>query len=214
MSTQKISVLLSCDQILVRQCWKLMLSSHSCFEVVAESGTGEETIEAARQWQPAVVVIDFDMPGVDGLEITQYIHAAVPASRVVGISAYAHAGYALKVLQAGAAAYITKDSSVKELFKALTEAPGGTQYLCTGLRHHITNGAVLNEEREAPGSELTARERQIIRMIREGHSSPFIARRLSISYRTVESHRYNILKKLQLKNTVALVNFVNRYQVC
>jgi DNA-binding NarL/FixJ family response regulator len=132
-----------------------------------------------------------------------------PASRIIGISMHSQPAYAKKMLQIGARGYVTKNSSKEEMITAIMEVHNGNKYICDEIKNNISE-LVLEENKDVPNvNALTEREIQIINLIKEGQSSKEIAVSLNISLKTVEVHRHNILKKLKLKNSASLVNFIN-----
>jgi DNA-binding NarL/FixJ family response regulator len=206
-----ISILLALDQALVRQSWNLILSSQPRYRIVGECCTGDQALELVRQTLPDIVVIDFDMPGTDGLEVSRLIRTSSPATSVIVVSSQGLAAYACRVLQDGNRGFITKHSSIKELFAAINEVLAGRAYICEEIKYKIASQVIYGEGAFSAFNSLTTREKEIVRMVKQGQPSVQIARQLSISSKTVETHRYNILKKLKLKNTIALVNFANHH---
>lgn len=211
---ETINILLACPQTLVRQSWNVLLSSYYRIRIIGEATTPEQTIALARALQPAVVVVDLDFPDADIVGFCRHLRAEAPHSRVVAISGVAEPLLAQRVLEAGAMGYITRHSPVKELFGAVIQVSHGNPYICCSIIRQFTR-SLFRDERMAPRtSRLTNREIEVIRMVRQGRSSAGIAEALSLSLKTVERHRYNILKKLQVKNTVSLINLVHEHQVC
>lgn len=209
-----ISFLIADDHALIRQTWDILLSTHSRYQVIGESSTGEQAVALAGQLRPDIVIMDINMPDVDGLEATRRIRLCAPATRVIGVSAHTQPAFARRMLQSGAWGYVTKSSSTKEFFAAIAAVLQGTRYFCEEIKNSITEQALSGEDLPAPVQSLTPRELEIIGLIKEGLPSVQISKRLFVSVKTVEVHRYNILKKLKLKNTAALVNYIHRHQVC
>jgi DNA-binding NarL/FixJ family response regulator len=206
---EKITLIIVDDHRLIRDTWKFMLSQDSRFEVLADTGDPEESVELARQLRPHIILMDINMTPINGFEATERIRKVSPTSKVIGISMYAQPAYAKKMLQLGARGYVTKNSSREELIKAILEVYHGNKFICDEIKNNISE-MVLEESRDLPNVNLlTEREIEIINLIREGHSSREIAGHLSISLKTVEVHRHNVLKKLKLKNAASLVNFIN-----
>jgi DNA-binding NarL/FixJ family response regulator len=177
--------------------------------VVAECGDAQEAVEMARTKRPHVVLMDINMTPFSGLEATQRIRKISPGSKVIGVSMHSQPAYAKKMLQMGARGYVTKNSSKEEMIKAILEVNHGNKYICDEIKNIISE-QLLDEKEDSPNiNALTEREMQIINFIKEGLSSKEIATNLNISLKTVEVHRHNILKKLKLKNSASLVNFIN-----
>ena len=206
---EKITLIIVDDHRLIRDTWKFMLSQDGRFEVLADTGDPEESVELARQLRPNIILMDINMTPINGFEATERIRKVSPTSKVIGISMYAQPAYAKKMLQLGARGYVTKNSSREELIKAIIEVYHGNKFICDEIKNNISE-MVLEESRDLPNVNLlTEREIEIINLIREGYSSREIAGHLSISLKTVEVHRHNVLKKLKLKNAASLVNFIN-----
>lgn len=208
----KITILIADDHTLVRETWSFILNNDDRFQVVAESGSGEDAVELARQLRPSVVIMDINLPGINGIEATQLIRKYSPLSKILGVSLHTQPTYARKMIQKGAMGYVTKNSSRDEMFKAIIEIHSGRKYICNEIKN-ILSEQVINGEESVGVNALSQREIEIITYIKKGFSSKEIAERLDISVKTVEVHRYNILKKLSLKNSAALVNFINNSQM-
>lgn len=209
---EKITILIADDHTLVRETWSFILNNDPRFFVIAECGTGEEAIELAKNLRPAVVIMDINLPGLNGIEATQLIRKYSPSSKVLGVTLHTQPTYARKMMQKGALGYVTKNSSREELFRAIVEVYEGKKYVCDEIKNIISE-QVIGEGQQCGVNALSQREIEVISFIRQGHSSKEIADSLAISVKTVEVHRYNILKKLNLKNAAALVNFINNSQL-
>jgi DNA-binding NarL/FixJ family response regulator len=205
----KINILIADDHKLIRETWSYILNSDSRFQVVGECGDAQEAVELAKTKRPHVVLMDINMTPFSGLEATQRIRKISPGSKVIGVSMHSQPAYAKKMLQMGARGYVTKNSSKEEMIKAILEVNHGNKYICDEIKNIISE-QLLDEKEDSPNiNALTEREMQIINFIKEGLSSKEIATSLNISLKTVEVHRHNILKKLKLKNSASLVNFIN-----
>lgn len=205
----KITILIADDHKLIRETWTYILNSDDRFEVVAECGDAEQAVELTKELSPNIVLMDINMPPFNGFEATEQIRKVSPESKVIGVSMHSQPAYAKKMLQVGARGYVTKNSSKEEMFNAITEVYNGNKYVCDEIKTIISD-QLLDDNQDVPSvNSLTEREMQIIHHIREGHSSKEIATHLDISLKTVEVHRHNILKKLKLKNSASLVNFIN-----
>ncbi|MBV4357733.1 response regulator transcription factor [Pinibacter aurantiacus] len=205
----KLTILIADDHKLIRETWSYILNSDTRFEVVAECGDALSAVEMAKLKRPNIVLMDINMMPFTGFEATEKIRKLSPASKIIGVSMHSQPAYAKKMLQVGATGYVTKNSSREEMFKAIIEVYKGNKYICDEIKNIISH-QMLDEKNEEPNiHSLTEREVQIINFIKQGDSSKEIADTLDISLKTVEVHRHNILKKLRLKNTAALVNFIN-----
>ncbi|HTF30788.1 MAG TPA: response regulator transcription factor [Flavitalea sp.] len=206
---EKISVLIADDHKLIRETWSYILNNDSRFEVIAECGDSEQAVEMSKIKRPQIVLMDINMMPISGFEATERIRKVSPLSKVIGVSMHSQPAYAKKMLQIGAKGYVTKNSSKEEMIKAIMEVHNGNKYVCDEIKNNISD-QVLEENSDTPNvNALTEREIQIINLIKEGQSSKEIAGVLAISLKTVEVHRHNILKKLKLKNSASLVNFMN-----
>lgn len=210
---EKITILITDDHTLVRETWSYILNTDPRFSVVAECGSGEEAIELARKLRPNIVIMDINLPGMNGIEATQQIRKYSPGSRILGVSLHTQPTYARKMMQRGAMGYVTKNSSREEMFKAILEIYQGRKYVCEEIKNIVSEQVIGGDDTQTGVNALSQREIETIGYIKKGYSSKEIADMLSISVKTVEVHRYNILKKLNLKNAAALVNFINNSQL-
>jgi DNA-binding NarL/FixJ family response regulator len=209
----KITILIADDHTLIRETWSFILNSDPKFQVVAECGTGEEAIEKARQLHPDIVIMDINMPGINGIEATEQIKKISPESKIIGVSLHTQPTYARKMMQKGAMGYVTKNSSREEMFKAIEEVYEGKKYICEEIKNILSEQVLSGDDQPTGLNTLSQREIQVISLIKKGNSSKEIAEALEISVKTVEVHRYNILKKLNLKNAAALVHFIHNSQL-
>jgi len=205
----KITILLVDDHKLIRDSWSFILNSDSRFQVIGETSNADEAVEIARTKKPDIVLMDINMTPVNGFEATKLVRKYSPGSKIIGISMHSMPAYARRMLQIGAMGYVTKNSSKDELITSIVEVYGGKKYICEEVKNILAQQELEDEGGTPDMNVLSRRELDIVQLIKEGLSSKEIALRLDISLKTVEVHRYNILKKLSLKNTAALVNFIN-----
>ena len=206
----KIRVLIADEYKLNRDTWAYMLNNDERFTVVAECGNADDAVRLAGGQQPDIVLMDINTPVFAGLEATQKIRRQHPASQVISVSSFSQPLYVKKMLQMGARGYITKNSSKEEMIYAILEVSQGKKYICNEVKTIISEQTLGEEDSKKPDvNSITNRELEIITQIKDGASSKEIAAKLFISLRTVEVHRHNILKKLKLKNTASLINFIN-----
>jgi DNA-binding NarL/FixJ family response regulator len=197
------------DHTLIRETWSFLLGKNENFDVVAECGEGERAIELARDKRPDVVLLDINMAPMSGFEVLKMIRKYSPGSKIIGVSMHSQPAYAKKMLRLGAKGYVTKNSPRQEMLEAISEVSNNQVYICQEVKN-ILSEQMLNGDQANPDiNNLSDREMQIVRALKEGLSSKEIASELNISLKTVEVHRHNILKKLKLKNTVSLINFIN-----
>jgi two-component system invasion response regulator UvrY len=205
-----IHIIIIDDHMLVREAWGMILNKDPRFLVVAQSGDAEQGIEFCRQHRPEIVLLDINLPGMSGMDAVPLIRKFAPCTKIIGVSLHTQVAYVRKMMQSGASGYITKNSHKEEMIEALIEVYEGRKYICKEIKDILAVGMMGEETEERNVNALSIREIQIIDLVRKGFSSKEIARAISISVKTVEVHRYNILKKLHLKNAAALVNFMNQ----
>jgi len=206
---KKVSIMIVDDHTLIRETWSFLLGKNENFDVVAECGEGERAIELARDKRPDVVLLDINMAPMSGFEVLKMIRKYSPGSKIIGVSMHSQPAYAKKMLRLGAKGYVTKNSPRQEMLEAISEVSNNQVYICQEVKN-ILSEQMLNGDQVNPDiNNLSDREMQIVRALKEGLSSKEIASGLNISLKTVEVHRHNILKKLKLKNTVSLINFIN-----
>jgi len=206
---KKISILLVDDHKLIRDSWSFILNSDPRFTVIGETKNGEEAVEIAKTLKPDIVLMDVNMSPVNGFDATEQVIKYSPGSKVIAVSMHSMPAYAKRMMQLGAMGYVTKNSSKDEMIEAIIEVSNGKKYICEEVKNILSQKELEDESIPADMNKLSKREIEIVNQIKEGLSSKQIALKLDISLKTVEVHRYNILKKLKLKNTAALVNFIN-----
>ena len=207
-----IRVLLADDHAVVRLGIRELLESHSGFEVVGEVADAAHVIPQVEALKPDVLVLDLVMPGMNGLEITRRLATARPETRIVVLSMHANEAYVIEALRNGANAYVLKGSEAGDLTEAIRAVIAGERYLSPPLSdssieaylQKVTGGGLDRYD------TLSTREREILLLVAEGRSSPEIAAGLFISVRTVESHRANIMRKLNLRTQTDLVRYALR----
>ncbi len=207
-----ITVAVAEDHHIVRQGLRLILEAEQTFRLVGEAADGLEALELVRTTSPNVLVTDLMMPRLNGLEVTRAVCRDHPMTRVVILSSHADEPYVIEALRVGAGAYVLKDSTAADLVKAVNEVMGGRRYLSPVLADRAYTGYV-----QRPGEStleayetLTQRERMVLHLAAEGLSSAEIAGKLFISPRTSETHRANLMRKLDLRSQTDLVRFAIR----
>ncbi|HSU28975.1 MAG TPA: response regulator transcription factor [Chitinophagaceae bacterium] len=205
----KITILLVDDHKLIRESWSFILNSDPRFEVIGETSSGEEAVMLVKKLKPNIVLMDVNMAPMNGFDATEKIVKHSSSTKVICVSMHAMPAYARRMLQVGAMGYVTKNSSRQEMVSAIVEVYNGNQYICEEVRNILAQQDA-KEEGDLPDlNVLSDRELGVAQLIRKGLSSKEIGIQLDISIKTVEVHRYNILRKLNQKNTVALVNYLN-----
>jgi len=206
---EKITILLVDDHKLIRDSWSFILNSDPRFSVIGETNSGEEAIDIASKKKPDIVLMDVNMSPINGFDATKQIHKLSPDSRIIAVSMHTMPAYAKRMLQLGAMGYVTKNSSKEEMITAIVEVSNGNKYICDEVKAILAEQELDENADKGDLNDLSRRELDIIKLIKEGLSSREIALQLDISLKTVEVHRYNVLKKLKLKNTASLVNYIN-----
>ncbi len=154
-------------------------------------------------------MLDINLQHASGMDAVPLIRKYSPGTHIIAVSMHSQLVYAKKMLQLGAKGYVTKNSSHLEVFKAIEEVMQGRIYVCSEIKDILSSQVMLSDTAEPDLNSLSLREIDIIKLIKSGLSSKEIAGRLMLSIRTVEVHRHNILKKLKLNNTAALINYIN-----
>ncbi|MBE7545524.1 MAG: response regulator transcription factor [Bryobacteraceae bacterium] len=204
----RIRVLLADDHAVVRQGFRLILSSQPDIEVLAEAGNGRQAVELATRLKPDVAVVDVSMPELNGIEATRRIVESSPHTRVLALSMHKDAVYVREILRAGARGYLLKDAVDTEFLTAIRAIARGDGYLSPAV-----SGAVLDDYRRNvsdPLDLLTSREREVLQMIAEGKTNKEIANLLSLSVYTVDAHRGRLMEKLNVHSVTELVRFAVR----
>ena len=200
------TVIIVDDHKVMRQGLRALLASAPDIEVVGEAATGREAVELAAALKPQAVVMDIAMPELNGIEATRRITERSPETRVVVLSMYADAEYLFRAFQAGASGYLLKESAVDEIVAALRAACAGRRYVGQGIALDGAPEEIL-AARASPLERLSAREREVLQLVVEGHSSTEIGAAIHLSPKTVDSYRSRLMKTLGVKDFAALVKF-------
>jgi DNA-binding NarL/FixJ family response regulator len=208
--TKKISILLVDDHKLLRDVWASVLSTDPRFRIVGSTGDADEALELTKSKSPDVVLLDINLPGTTGFHLSKELQKVSPYSKILAVTMYALPAYAKKMMQTGASGYVTKNSSKEEMIEAIIKVAGGDKYICHDIKEKIALNVLSADDSETDIESLTKRELEIIKLIQQGLSSKIIGEQLDVSQKTIEVHRYHILKKLNLRNTAALINLVNQ----
>jgi len=203
-----VRILLADDHTLMRQGLRHILESQPEFDIVAESSSGIEAVEAARQHRPDIAIVDVAMKELNGIEATAQILKHSPQTAVLMLSMYSDERYVLKAVKAGARGYVLKNSAGEELIQAIHTVLRGTAFFSPAVARIFQDGvARLRDARDTTDryEALTDRERQLYQLLAEGNSNKDIANRLNLSLHTVETHRWRIMEKMDLHSTAELV---------
>jgi DNA-binding NarL/FixJ family response regulator len=202
------TIMLAEDHHLVREALRVLLEERTEVEVIGQAEDGAEAVELAQVLKPEIVVMDISMPNLNGLEATRRLMELGDPPQIIILSQHKRQEYVVQALQAGASGYLLKDSITDELIEAIQTVKEGLTYLSEQLpREEILGLIRRGETLPNPVERLTPREREVIQLVAEGYTNRQIAVKLSISVKTVEKHRYNLMDKLNMSDVTALVRF-------
>lgn len=218
MSVPTIRVFLADDHALFRAGVRMLLQNMDGVEVVGEVADGREAVQLCKSLQPDVVLMDITMPGLNGLEATTQVMAECPRTRVIIVSMHLNEQYVMQAVRAGAAGYLLKDAAANDLEQAVrTVARGETyldqaasKYLFTAYRGRRESQTDSDDREPTPTDVLTARQREILQLIAEGHTTKEIAALLHRSEKTIEGHRSRLMSQLDIHDVVGLVRYAIR----
>jgi DNA-binding NarL/FixJ family response regulator len=213
-----VNVLIVDDHPPVRDGIKSALSHSESIKIVGEAETGEELEELLMEVRVDVVVLDISLPDRSGIDVLYMMHNRFPSVRVIVLSMYNRADYIIEALQAGAAGYMTKETSPVKLIEGIRMVTDGDYFFDSRVMKTVVDKALEHPQRyydveDKAYENLTAREQEIMRLLAEGFSVRRVAQSLSISYRTVENHRTSIFRKLNVKNSAELVHYARKLGV-
>jgi two-component system, NarL family, response regulator NreC len=204
-----VKILVADDHPIVRKGLRDLLENEPLFQIVGEAGDGLQALELINQKKPDVIIVDMMMPGLNGLEVLRQAKQLLPKSQVIILSMHSNEAYVAEALKNGASGYILKDSGPVELIQAVNEVIQGRRYLSAAISEEVVNAYIHKTVTSNidPFTLLTNREREIMQLAAEGYTSQEIAQRLTISRRTVEQHRANLMEKLGLRNHSELIRY-------
>lgn len=203
------TIVIADDHPVVRQGLQTLLLQEPGFRIIGEASDGFQTIEMVKRLKPAVLILDLMMPDISGMEVTRRIRKCSRRTHIVILSMYSNEAYVLETLRNGAEGYVLKDSPGNILLHAIREVLAGRRYLSPPLSERAMDIYIqaIKPSDLDPYEMLTTRERDVFNMAAAGFSNAEIAKRLSISIRTVESHRANFMRKIGLHNQTELVRY-------
>jgi len=198
------------DHAMLREGLRALLVSSLDIEIVGEAENGQEAVQKICKIKPQLVLMDLSMPHINGTEAISLIKQREPNIKIIALTVHKSHEYVRATLDAHADGYVLKDDTHQELLTAIKSVIKGNIYLSPGITHNVISG-FLNKDTDSPRShswdKLTERERQVIKLIAEGSKNKEIASYLSISVKTIEKHRSNLMKKLDLHNASALTTY-------
>lgn len=206
----KNRIVIAEDHTILREGLRALLSSHPDLEVVGEAADGRDAIRSVEEVGPDLVLLDLSMPRMDGLDAIREISRRSPETKILALTVHKAEEYVLAALQAGADGYALKDATQAELVTAIRSVLAGKRYLSPGVSEKVIEGYLAGKKARAtktPWHSITAREREVLKLIAEGHKNKEIAEILCISVKTVEKHRSNIMEKLDLHNVSDLTAY-------
>jgi DNA-binding NarL/FixJ family response regulator len=205
------TVLLVDDHQMVREGLRSILEQDEAFSVIGEASSGREAVRLAEQLQPDVVVMDVAMSDLNGIEATRQIHALAPDSAILALSSHSDRRYVMAILAAGACGYVLKANAYEQLARGVSAAARGHKYLSPDVTSEIIEAAFREENVHGSVYEILGpREREVLQLLAEGHTSNQIAERLGVSPSTAETHRRNIMRKLDVHNVADLTKYAIR----
>ena len=207
-----IRVLIADDHTIMRAGLRSLLEKEDQIEVVAEAENGRRAVQLAVEHEPDVVVMDVSMPDLNGIEATSQVLESLPEAKVIALSMHTDKRFVMGMLRAGASGYLLKDCASQELANAIVSVASNKKYLSPDIAGVVIEDSLYGsqQEGETVSSLLSAREREVLQLIAEGWSTKQIAAHLYVSGKTVETHRRQIMKKLDLHNIADLTKYAIR----
>ena len=203
---EKVRILLVDDHQMFRDALRSLLEKTPNFEIVGETGSAFEVVNLVRKTKPDIVCMDIGLPGMNGIQTTQLILSTYPTVKVIALSSYSDQRYVMDMMNAGASGYVTKGEAADELLRAISAVRNNRKYLCSDIAEVVTRSMNSTPSTSSP-TLLGNRERQVLQLVAEGHTSATIAELLSIAPSTVEVHRRNLMRKLNLHKVADLTRY-------
>lgn len=207
-----ISVFIADDHAIVREGLTTLLDSQSDIDVLGTAATGREALVQISHLKPHVAILDISMPELDGIEATRQLKKILPDLNVIVLSMHSSAQYVFHALEAGARGYLLKESAGKEILAAVRTVHVGRRYMSSGVAEIVADG-LSGRSGASPLESLSKREREIIKLVADGHSSAKIGILLSLSPKTVDSYRSRLMQKLHISDLPGLVKFAIQHGI-
>lgn len=204
---ENLRIVLAEDHTILREGLRALLSADPDFEIIGEAQDGREAVRCVEKLEPDLLLMDLSMPRMSGMDAIREIKKRYPEIKIIALTVHKTEEYLLNTLQAGADGYVLKDATHDELVLAIKNVMGGKSYLSPGVSEKVIEGYLEGRESNrsmSPWERLSQREREVLKLIAEGYKNKEIAEDLCISLKTVEKHRANLMKKLDLHNAAAL----------
>ena len=202
-----IKILLIDDHTVLREGLKALLNSEAGLEVVGDAANGRAGIQAADQLKPDLVIADISMPGLNGIESVRILRRSYPYMKLIILSMHAGREYVAQALQAGANGYVLKQGDTNEVISAIQAVMNGRTYFSPAISRHFSDDSLSHTPVVEEGPRLTTREREVTQLIAEGQSTREISQTLTVSIKTVETHRANIMRKLKTKSQADIIKY-------
>ena len=204
---EKLKIVLAEDHTILREGLRALLSADPSFEIIGEAQNGREAVRCVERLEPDLLLMDLSMPRMSGMDAIREIKNRYPEIKIIALTVHKTEEYLLTTLKAGADGYVLKDATHDELVMAIKNVMSGKSYLSPGVSEKVIEGYLQGRESNrslSPWETLSQREREVLKLIAEGFKNKEIAEDLCISLKTVEKHRANLMKKLDLHNAAAL----------
>jgi len=204
---EKLNIVLAEDYTILREGLRALLSAEPGFEIIGEAQNGREAVRCVERLEPDLLLMDLSMPRMSGMDAIREIKNRYPEIKIIALTVHKTEEYLLTTLKAGADGYVLKDATHEELVMAIRNVMSGKSYLSPGVSEKVIEGYLEGRESQraaSPWETLSQREREVLKLIAEGFKNKEIAEDLCISLKTVEKHRANLMKKLDLHNAAAL----------
>jgi DNA-binding NarL/FixJ family response regulator len=208
-----IHVLLADDHMLVRDGLKRIISESGLFLVVAEAADGNEALQRLRTQAIELAILDLSMPGRNGIELIKLVRAEFPALRILVLTMHEEDQYAVRAIRAGASGYLTKDSASSSLIAAMQKVARGGMYVSPGLAEQLALNLQPHQAPEQAHQQLSDREEQVFQALIAGKGVGEIANELSLSVKTISTHKANIFKKMQMSSVAELVQYAIAHEL-
>jgi DNA-binding NarL/FixJ family response regulator len=208
----QIKILLADDHKIVRDGLRALIEKEPDMAVVAEACDGRTTVRKAKELMPHIIIIDISMPDLNGIEAARQIMSNTPNTKIIALSMHSDRRFVMNMLEAGAAGYLLKDSAFEELSMAIKTVLSGKPYLSPAIAGVVVEDVMRHSSQKTSRAkiELTPREREVLQLLAEGHTTKHIASQLNVSVKTVETHRRQVMEKLDTHSVAELTKYAIR----